>query len=195
MTATKNIDKTILSTSYIPSLTAHTATFMSARSKERSFLPARGAHWWLISFSNPIALEQFIAQLFSNGFYGDIEVRGNDIELQTKSLHEAFVINSYCHPEAFPIVLSQLTADAIFVENDSHALLCNQRNNGALSYTGERLVHLQFSVSPSSWSMLNILSQIISIHAIVHFDPTGYMILKATEAEQETIIRHLESYL
>ncbi|MDO6496752.1 hypothetical protein [Photobacterium sanguinicancri] len=195
MTATKNIDKTITSTSYIPKLTAHTATFMAARSKERAFLPATGAHWWLVSFSNPISVEKFLSHLFSIGFYGDIDIRGNIVELQTKHQAEATIVNAYCSPEAFPLTVTELTAEAIFVANDNHALLCNQRNNGALSYAGERLVHIQFSVTPSSWAMLNVLSQVISIHAIVHFDPDGYMILKATVDEQETITQHLKSYL
>ncbi|MGF1689791.1 hypothetical protein [Photobacterium kagoshimensis] len=195
MTATKNIDKTITSTSYIPKLAAHTATFMAARSKERTFLPATGSHWWLVSFSNPISTEKFLAHLFSIGFYGDIDVRGNEVELQTKHQAEATMINAYCSPEAFPITITNLAAESIYVANDSHALLCNQRNNGALSYAGERLVHMQFSVTPSSWAMLNVLSQVISIHAIVHFDPNGYMVLKASKDEEQRIIHHLESYL
>ncbi|WP_261856982.1 hypothetical protein [Photobacterium sanguinicancri] len=195
MTATKNIEKTIISTSYISKLAAHTSTFMAARSKDRTFLPATGAHWWLVSLSNPISVEKFLSHIFSIGFYGDIDVRGNEIELQTKYQAEAAMINAYCSPEAFPITITDLAAEAIYVANDNHALLCNQRYNGALSYGGERLVHMQFSVTPSSWAMLNVLSQVISIHAIVHFAPNGYMVLKASKDEEQRIIHHLESYL
>ncbi|OAN17839.1 hypothetical protein A3K86_02660 [Photobacterium jeanii] len=194
MPATKHIDKTITSISYIPGLSAHAATFMASRSREREFLPSHGAHWWYISFKNPVALEKFIAELYQHGFYGDIQIRGNDVELQTRNASEVEVVNAYCHPEAFPLMVSQLSADVIYVANDSHALICNQNHNGALSYTGERLTHFQFKASPSSWALLNSLANIISIHDIVHFDPEGYMILKLEEQAEEKVIKHLEAF-
>lgn len=183
-----------LSLCHIDKLSNHTANFMSSRNRERSFMPKQGAQWWQIRFASPIVLEQFIATIYLNGFFDEIEIQGLVVEIQTRTDISAKLIRSLVGDKQ-SLTLTNVESEVITITNQSHAMVCNSKNSGAMVFSGEHTTHLQFDASPSAWMVLEEVSKTISIHDIVHFDPIGHLIIRGGEECQEKLLQQLSRYL
>ncbi|USD66215.1 hypothetical protein [Vibrio sp. SCSIO 43136] len=178
---------------HIESLSDHSSNFLSSRSRERNFLPKQGAKWWQIKFPSPIVLEQFISDLYLNGFYDEIEIQGLTVEIQTSTEYTVSLIKSLAGNEQ-DLSIENLNSDVITIQNDAHALLCNSKNSGALVYNGEEISHFEFNAKPSAWLVLEELSQSISIHDIVHFDPAGHLVIRGGEDRRIEVLESLHDF-
>lgn len=178
---------------HIDKLSNHTANFMASRSRERTFLPKAGAKWWQVRFASPIILEQFISTIYLHGFFDDIEIQGLQVEIQTKTDISAQLIQSLTGKDD-QLSITNMQSEVIKINNDSHAMVCNSKNSGAMVFSGELTTHFQFDATPSAWMVLEELSKTVSIHDIIHFDPIGHVIVRGGEEVREALEKQLNLF-
>ncbi|MDN3679774.1 hypothetical protein QWZ04_05460 [Vibrio tapetis subsp. quintayensis] len=183
-----------LSLCHIEKLSNHTANFMASRSRERTFLPQPGAQWWQIRFDSPIILEQFISTIYLHGFFDDIDIQGLQVEIQTNTNITAQLIQSLTGDDD-KLSIENLQSEVITINNDSHAMICNSKNSGAMVFSGELTTHFQFDAFPSPWVVLEELSKSVSIHDIIHFDPIGHVIVRGGEEVRDALEKQLGHFV
>ncbi len=179
---------------HIDKLSNHTANFMASRSKARTFLPKAGGKWWHVHFASPIILEQFISTIYLHGFFDDIEIQGLQVEIQTNTDINAQLIQSLTGKGNL-LKLENVQSEVITINNESHAMVCNSKNSGAMVFAGELTTHFQFDATPSAWMVLEELSKTVSIHDIIHFDPIGHVIVRGGEEVREALEKQLEQFV
>ncbi|MCG9580921.1 hypothetical protein L1D13_22825 [Vibrio tubiashii] len=191
--ATKSTNKKqLLTVNHINSLSPLTANFMSARSQERGYSPQVGSAWWMAKFCSTLELNQFVSQLYSSGFQGDLEAKGCQVEIHTQQRDCIERVIALVTPEALQV--SVAVSDAVEVVNDAHALLNNQAFNGALVQAGDQLHWLQIESTQSLWLVLQELSEYLKADQVVHFDPKGEIVLRGDSALRGNLLNWLSPF-
>ncbi|MDC5818235.1 hypothetical protein OPW19_00200 [Vibrio europaeus] len=191
--ATKSTNKKqLLMVNHISSLSPLTANFMSARSQERGYSPQVGSAWWMARFSSTYELNQFVFQLYSSGFQGDLEAKGCQVEIHTQQRDCIEQVRALVTTEALQVSIA--VSDAVEVINDAHALLNNQAFNGALVQAGDQLHWLQIESAQSSWLVLQELSEYLKADQVVHFDPKGEIVLRGDSTMRGNLLNWLSPF-